>query len=289
METGEPVRGEPERALDLPMPAPVEPSEPEPALIGWENARPEPLDQPLDVPEREIVASSRPRLGFFWLLLVLAGAVAALLVFRARETAPGPAATSALRPTPTSSAGATAGIRSTPLSAVLIPTSEPPTPALPNPAPTSEPPIALAPAPVPPEPRARGFGPGPLALGVARRTRPRDLAGRPVHHSAGARLRALIAGRSLEVRPRRHDVDRGGRAQREKLLPRLLGPVRDAARGAPRQRVGPALLLHADEPSRRRFAASVSATLRSRRPLEQHSPASPAPPEPELHGSLEEA
>ena len=152
VETGEPVMEEPERALDLPMPAPVEPLEPEPALIGWETARPEPLDQPLDVPEREIVASGRPRLGFFWLLLVLAGAVAALLVFRARETAPGPAATSALRPTPTSSAGAPAGIRSTPLSAVLIPTSEPPTPALPNPAPTSEPPIALAPAPVPPTP-----------------------------------------------------------------------------------------------------------------------------------------
>jgi hypothetical protein len=135
----------PEGKIDLPMSAPVKPSEPEPALTGWEIAPPEPMDQPLDVPEPEVLASSRPRLGSVWLLLLLAVAVGALLVFRARETGRGPVTSAPLPTSPTVSPLAPAGIIPTSLPPAVVPTSE-----LPAAVPSAEPPTPAKPTPVPP-------------------------------------------------------------------------------------------------------------------------------------------
>jgi septal ring-binding cell division protein DamX len=135
----------PEGEIDLPMSARVEPSEPEPALTGWENAPPEPMDQPLDIPEPEVVASSRPRLGSVWLLLLLAAAVVALLVFRARETGSSPVTSPPVPSSPTVSPLAPAAIVPTSLPPAVVPTSEPPTAV-----PRAEPPTPAPLTPVPP-------------------------------------------------------------------------------------------------------------------------------------------
>ena len=100
----------PETEIDFPLAAPVEPSEPEPALLSWENAPPEPMDQPLDVSGPEVYPSSRPRLGSVWLLLILAAAVVALLVFRSREAGRNPSAAGPLPVSPTAFAGGRAAI-----------------------------------------------------------------------------------------------------------------------------------------------------------------------------------
>jgi len=164
----------PEREIDLPMSARVEPSELESALTGWENAPPEPMDQPLDMPEPEVVASSRPRLGSVWLLLLLAAAVVALLVFRARETGSGPVTSPPLPSSPTISPLAPAAIVPTSLPPAVVPTSQPPTaapsaepltPALSTPAPPTAAPPTRAPAtPVPTSPPASPTSVPPTAV-----------------------------------------------------------------------------------------------------------------------------
>jgi len=155
----------PEREIDLPMSAQVEPSELESALTGWENAPPEPMDQPLDMPEPEVVASSRPRLGSVWLLLLLAAAVVALLVLRARETGSGPVTSPPLPSSPTVSPLGPAAIVPTSLPPAAVPTSEPPTPAPPTPAPPTAAPPTRAPAtPVPTSPPASPTSVPPTAV-----------------------------------------------------------------------------------------------------------------------------
>jgi hypothetical protein len=173
--TPAPVSVESEAEIDLPMSALVEPSEPEPALTGWENAPPEPMDQPLDMPEPEVVASSRSRLGFVWLLLLLAAAVAALLVFRARETGLGPVTSAPSPSSPTASPPlARAAIVPTSLPPIVVPTSvpptaaptpEPPTPAPPTPArPTAAPPTRAPATSVPTSPPASPKSVPPTAV-----------------------------------------------------------------------------------------------------------------------------
>ncbi|HEX9305804.1 MAG TPA: DUF4388 domain-containing protein [Thermoanaerobaculia bacterium] len=186
-----PVPVEAQAEIDLPMSAPVEASEPEPALLAWENAPPEPMDQPLDVPGREVVASSRPRLGSVWLLLLLAAAVVALLVFRARETGSGPVPSAPLPSSPTVSPLAPAAIVPTSLPPTAVPTLEPPvavpTSAPPSPAaPTPAPPTAVPPTPAPPTraaatpaPTSPPASPTPPPTAVPSRPIPTALARRP--------------------------------------------------------------------------------------------------------------
>ena len=159
--------------LDLPIAAPVEPSEPEPALVAWDSSAPEPMDQRLDTAAGEIEPSSRRSVpGAVWLLLLLAIAVGALLLSRARERGeapvePGAATEPVLTATiplvqPTLSApGGTgfpaAAVPTEPVSrpsAAPAPTLEPPpTPVPPTPMPPTEvpptPPPTLPPTPVP--------------------------------------------------------------------------------------------------------------------------------------------
>lgn len=148
-EPAEPRIDRPEPEIDLPLATPVEPSEPEPALVGWENAPPEPMDQRLDVAGAEL--SSPPRRSLpaaVWVLLVLAVAVGALLVSRARETGTGPPAPApslpiALPETPPAVA-TPAPPTSTP--APFIPT------AVPNAVPSAIPSAIPTPAPATPAP-----------------------------------------------------------------------------------------------------------------------------------------
>jgi septal ring-binding cell division protein DamX len=83
------------------------------------------MDQPLDLPETPVLTRShRPSLTGVWLLVVLAVAVGALLLFRARQ-AGNPPATSPL-------AAATTPTASALLAATIPPTALPPTAALPT-------------------------------------------------------------------------------------------------------------------------------------------------------------
>ena len=80
-----------EPEIDLPLSAPGEPAEPEPAIITWEAAPPEPMDQRLDVAGGEIETSPRRSVpGAVWVLLLLAVAVGGLLYWRARESGGAP-------------------------------------------------------------------------------------------------------------------------------------------------------------------------------------------------------
>jgi len=71
--------------IELPMEPVPEPAEPDPAILGWEQGPLEPLDQPLDLSEPVLQRSGRSSLTPVWLLGVLAIAVGALLVSRARR------------------------------------------------------------------------------------------------------------------------------------------------------------------------------------------------------------
>jgi hypothetical protein len=169
--------------LDLPIAAPVEPSEPEPALVAWDSSAPEPMDQRLDTAGGEIEPSPRRSVpGAVWLLLLLAIAVGALLLSRARErgdVAVEPAASTepvltatipVVEPTLSAPGGTgfpAAAVPTEPVSrpsAAPAPALEPPTPApptevpptpvptpSPTPVPTSVPPTRV-PTRVPPTP-----------------------------------------------------------------------------------------------------------------------------------------
>jgi septal ring-binding cell division protein DamX len=92
-----PVKGFP---IELPMEPVPEPAEPEPAILGWEQGPLEPLDQPLDFSEPVLHRSGRPSLTPVWVLAVLAIAVGALLVSRARRVRSEPPATPVVAATP---------------------------------------------------------------------------------------------------------------------------------------------------------------------------------------------
>lgn len=86
--------------IELPMEPVPEPALPDPAILGWEQGPLEPLDQPLDLSEPVLHRSGRPSLTSVWLLAVLAIAVGALLVFRARRVQSEPPAAPVVVSTP---------------------------------------------------------------------------------------------------------------------------------------------------------------------------------------------
>ena len=153
-----------EAPIELPLlPAP-EPSEAEPALTSWEPIPPEPLDQPFVLAESpEFVPSSRPGLSPIWLLLVLAIAVGALLVFRSRQggsatTSAGVRGAAVAAPTRAASPAAALGGRPSGKTAVATrPTEAPATPVLSMTA-------TLAPTAIPPTVAARPKAPVPRDL-----------------------------------------------------------------------------------------------------------------------------
>jgi hypothetical protein len=158
--------------IDLPLAAPVEPSEP--AAVTWENAPPEPMDQPLEVTAADLAPPARRSVpGAVWVLLFLALAVGALLYWRGWETGTGPLApvrpTSPASPTrsdPGSTVFAPTAVLATPpavvaplaataplATAIPAATETPPateTPVMPTPSP-SPPPLSTA-TPLPPTP-----------------------------------------------------------------------------------------------------------------------------------------
>jgi uncharacterized protein DUF4388 len=174
-----PEHGE-EPELDLPLSTPVEPAEPEPALVAWENTPAEPMDQRLDVAAGEIAPSSRRTVpGAVWVLLVLALAVGALLFTRARERGSGPLAP--VHPAPAATPNAPNAVPATPPAAAIpVPPTAPPETATPIPptptprpspsstagtaVPTPVPPTPVPPTPVPPIPKPPTPAPSPRVL-----------------------------------------------------------------------------------------------------------------------------
>ena len=146
------LAGEPdEPEIDLPLGTPVEPSEPEPALVAWENAPPEPMDQRLDVAGAEIAPPERRSVpGAVWVLLLLAVAVGALLFSRARETGSGPVAPVPIATATSATPSIPTALPATPL-AVAVPVAPTAPPATETPAPTATPiPATPSPRPSPP-------------------------------------------------------------------------------------------------------------------------------------------
>jgi len=133
---------EPERELSL-APSP-EPSHPEPLVTSWEQEPAGPMDQPLELPEPPaFLPSRRSSLHPIWLLVVLAIAVGALLLFRAREREAGPAGVPSVAPTAIATSAAL-------VITEALPTIAPPTPVPPTVAPpTPVPPTEIPPTPVP--------------------------------------------------------------------------------------------------------------------------------------------
>lgn len=152
----EPAPDEP--SIELPLAPVPDPAEPEPVLTSWEAIPPEPLDQPLAMPEPPVLLrSSRRSVSPIWLLVALGVAVGALLVFRSRGAGPA-------TPAPVTAA--------TPARASAEPTTAPST-ALP-PSPAS--PVAAAPAPpteIPPSPSSVATPP-PAPTAVAASVLPFD-------------------------------------------------------------------------------------------------------------------
>ncbi len=202
-----------EPEIDLPLAAPGEPAEPEPAIITWEAAPPEPMDQRLDVAGGEIEPSPRRSVpGAVWVLLLLAVAVGGLLYWRARESggappAPGdatsPPATSDVAPTALPESASPIGIPSpfASVSPIAIATASPtatasPVPPTPSPSP---PPVPSATA-VPPTPEP----PTPLPT-----PRPRPTRGAVLPEPTSAPTRAL-SGRT--------HAEWLARAERDRLL-----------------------------------------------------------------------
>jgi hypothetical protein len=157
----EPVLG-PE-PVELPLVPVPEPTETEPVLTSWEPIPPEPLDQAFALPEPPaLLRTSRPGLSPIWLLVVLAVAVVALLVFRSRHGGPGArTAGIAALPTavPTDSATAAATLPPAPIAAATSvapsPTGIPATPfpsTIATRVPTAIPPTAAAAIAVPAQP-----------------------------------------------------------------------------------------------------------------------------------------
>jgi hypothetical protein len=124
-----------EPEIDLPLGTPVLPSEPEPALVAWESAPPEPMDQRLDLAAGEISPPARrPIPAAVWVLLVLAAAVGGLLLLRAREMG-----TALPAPFPTA----------LPAPPTAVPALAPSAPAFPTTLPTTLPTADSTPVPTP--------------------------------------------------------------------------------------------------------------------------------------------
>jgi septal ring-binding cell division protein DamX len=87
--------------IELPMEPVPEPAEPDPAILGWEQGGLSPLDQDLDLSEPVLHRSGRSSLTPVWLLGVLALAVGALLVSRARRVRSEPSAAPVVATLPT--------------------------------------------------------------------------------------------------------------------------------------------------------------------------------------------
>jgi hypothetical protein len=129
-----------EPRIELPLSPVADPAEPEPTVMGWEPGPPDPMDQPLALSEPpELLRSSRPGASPIWLLVALAVAVGALLVFRSRNGGTGapPAAAPTTSPAPTSAPPtaalpAVAAIAPSPTATVPIPTPVPTAPAEPT-------------------------------------------------------------------------------------------------------------------------------------------------------------
>jgi hypothetical protein len=141
-----------EPSIELPIEPVPDSAEPDQAILAWGEMPPEPLDQPLDLPEPPVFyRSSRPTLTPVWLLAVLAVAVAALLVFRAREAenvprrgSPVTVATAVPTTLPTESPAATTALSTEPAVAAAAPGRMPSPTAIPA---TPIPPTASAPRP----------------------------------------------------------------------------------------------------------------------------------------------
>ena len=172
---------EPEEKLriDLPLAAPVEPSEP--AAVAWEPVVAEPMDQPLDVAGAEIPSAERRSIPIaVWVLLVLAIAVGALLLSRSRETgsaavepprAATPVATAAPGSIPTVAAETTAPVPAAiaPLPPTRPPGTPSPVPPTPSPSPRPRPTLTAVPTAAPTEPALPSAAPaGPGRPGAAR-------------------------------------------------------------------------------------------------------------------------
>ncbi len=163
-------RDEPE--IDLPLAGPGEPVVADPAIVTWESAPPEPMDQRLDVAGGEIEPSPRRSVpGAVWVLLLLSMAVGGLLYWRARESGgapPAPAdATSpplAVDVAPTAlpesalPIGIPSPIETATVSPIAVATASPtatasPVPPTSSPSPSPVPPAtAVPPTPAPPTP-----------------------------------------------------------------------------------------------------------------------------------------
>lgn len=153
--TAEPPRDEP--PIDLRIDGVTDT---EPAVLAWDQAPPEPLDQPLDLPGPPVLLRpSRPGMTSIWLLAVLAAAVVALLVFRTRPVGnvprPGPALVSTAVPTPlpTMAADVTPAVATPPAAVRSVETPSPtPIPATPVPPTATAPPPTIVPTRLPPTP-----------------------------------------------------------------------------------------------------------------------------------------
>jgi len=110
-------RGETRPPADVLAEMLLEPSEPEPISIAWESPSTEPMDQALDVgPAPETSVTDRRRFSSPWLVAILAAAVGAVLLWRARTRVAEPP------PEPTTLVAATIPAAATP----TLPRAEPP-------------------------------------------------------------------------------------------------------------------------------------------------------------------
>jgi hypothetical protein len=138
-----------EPSLEIPLPATAGQSEPG-IVTSWEQVPPEPMDQPLAMPEPpELLRPSRSGLSSVWILAILAIAVAALLFFRSREERTAPPRAQA-PPSPAAGAqspGAAARAPAIPAATPVVAATIPPTPARPT-----EPPATPTAAPTPKRP-----------------------------------------------------------------------------------------------------------------------------------------
>jgi septal ring-binding cell division protein DamX len=186
-----------EAPIELPIGPAADPGEPEPAILAWDQGPPEPLDQPLDLPEPpELLRSSRPGLTPVWLLGALAVAVAALLFLRTRParnlppTGAPETAVSTPVPTPLPTASPTGeAVRSAPL-AISGPDRMPSSPTAISA--TRIPPNMTAPPPTAVSTRVpSSLSPPPPAAAAARPAAPAD---RRRWLERAARDRAALAG-----------------------------------------------------------------------------------------------
>jgi hypothetical protein len=188
---------EPERELSL-APSP-EQAHPEPLVTSWEQEPAGPMDQALELPEPPAsLPERRSSLTPIWLLVVLAIAVGALLLFRARERGAGAVGVPSVAPTTIATSAALVITEALPT--IAPPTPVPPTVAPSTPLPPTEvPPTSVPPTEVPPTPVPRTATPRTLP------TEPPPTAAGPEQPPIGRRQWLARAGRDrrLLLRSRR--------------------------------------------------------------------------------------